>query len=99
VKSDPEIRRRLRQEFKRIGVSIEEVSIASGIAKGTLDNIMIGRVSSMKDVHLSALCRAYPDLPLLYILTGHLKENIDLRNDVKAAFEASARALNRLRGE
>lgn len=70
VKSDPEIRRRLREEFKRLGVSVEEVAEMSGIAKGTLDNILIGRVESMKDIHLQALCKAYPTLRLIYILTG-----------------------------
>jgi transcriptional regulator with XRE-family HTH domain len=76
MKSDPEIRSRLRKEFKRIGVSIEDVALASGIAKGTLDNIMIGRVESMKDVHLKALWQAYPMLRVQYILTGRLEEQL-----------------------
>lgn len=75
VKSDPEIRRRLWDELKRLDVTVEEVADKSGIAKGTLDNIMSGRTESMKDVHLQLLCKAYPTLRLIYVLTG--QEPID----------------------
>ena len=98
VKSDPEIRGRLREEFKRLGLSIEDVAEASGIAKGTLDNIMSGRVESMKDVHLSHLCKAFPDLHITYVLTGDRKSDQQLTDDIRAAYEANDRALRRLEG-
>ena len=72
VESDKEIRGRLKKELKRLGVSVEEAAEASGIAKGTLDNIMSGRTESMKDIHIQALWRAYPDLRFEYILTDRL---------------------------
>ncbi len=74
VKSDPEIRARLKKEFKRLGVSVEEVAEKSGIAKGTLDNIMSGRTDSMKDVHIQAIWQAYPAMRFEYILTDRIEE-------------------------
>jgi transcriptional regulator with XRE-family HTH domain len=96
VKSDPEIRTRLKEEFKRLGVSIEEVADASAIAKGTLDNIMSGRTDSMKDVHLSLLWKAYPSLNILYVLTGNRNANADLLADIGVIDGALGRIRDRL---
>lgn len=78
VDADPSIRERLKEEIKGMSLTVEQVAAASGIPKPTLDNILSGRVASMKDTHLSAISVAFPILDIGYVLTGTRNQQVAL---------------------
>ena len=88
-----------------LNVSLGDVARESGVLYDTLNQIRAGRVKSMRCDTLAAIIKAYPSINANYILTGEGerlltntgKVDAQLTDDVRAAHEASGRALKRLR--
>ena len=86
--------------------TLGEVARMSGVEYDTLSQIRAGRVKSMRCDTLAAIIKAYPSINANYILTGEGerllnntgKLDAQLTDDVRAAYEASGRALKRLGG-